>query len=248
MRNIWTIAQREYKLYFISPIAYVIAFLILLTIGILFALNIVFYTQNAYMSYGATPDVTVVTGPFVFMLVLSMPALTMRLLADEQRMGTMELLLTAPLRDWELVAGKWLGSLLFVLTLIAVSLVFPLALNAIITPGIDQGLLITSYLGVLLISSAFLGIGVGISALFSNQITAFFATLVTFVIFWWLFGLAADIIPIGSEVMRYLSMQDHFHDTLNAGIISLGDLVYFLSLTAVGIFSGAVAVETRRWR
>src|ERR1051325_5652947 len=109
MRNIWIIAKREFDHYFISPIAYVVAFLILLTIGIIFAINIYFFIQNALQSFGQVPDISSITGAFGFLLVLSIPAITMRLLADEARMGTLELLLTAPVRDFELVAGKWLG-------------------------------------------------------------------------------------------------------------------------------------------
>ncbi len=248
MRNIWTIARREYKLYFISPIAYVIAFLLLLIIGILFALTVVYFSRNAFMMPSGAPDVTVVTQPFVFLLVLSLPALTMRLLADEQRMGTMELLLTAPVRDWELVIGKWLGAFLFMLTVIGVTLVFPIMLNGMVDPGIDQGLMVAAYLGVILVTAAFLAVGVGISALFDNNLAAFFATLVVFVVIWWMFDLAANILPTANDFFRYLSMQSHFYDSMNRGIINLSDIVYFLSLTALGLFIGSVAVETRRWR
>src|ERR1051325_10723844 len=101
MRNIWIIAKREFDHYFISPIAYVVAFLILFVIGILFAINIYFYIQNALQSFGQTPEVTIITGVFGFLLVLSVPAITMRLLAEEARMGTLELLLTAPIRDFD---------------------------------------------------------------------------------------------------------------------------------------------------
>ncbi len=248
MRNIWTIAKREYKQYFNSPIAYIVAFMLLVVLGIFFALNIVYFTRNAMATYGSTPDAGIVTGPFAFMLVLSLPALTMRLLADEQRMGTMELLLTAPLRDWELVVGKWLGSFLFILTVIAVTWIFPIILNNLVAPGIDQGILISAYLGIILVSAAFLGIGVGISAMFSSQIAAFFATLVTFIVLWWMIGFPADVLPVGADVFRYLDMKAHFYNSLNVGVINLADLVYYLSLTALGLFTGSAFIEARRWR
>jgi len=123
MRNIWIIAKREFNHYFISPIAYVVAFLILFIIGILFAINIYFFIQNALQSFGQTPEVTIITGVFGFLLVFTIPAITMRLLAEEARAGTLELLLTAPVRDFELVAGKWLGAFLFMLSILAVTLV-----------------------------------------------------------------------------------------------------------------------------
>jgi ABC-2 type transport system permease protein len=249
MRNIWIIAKREYNHYFISPIAYVVAFMILLTVGIIFAINIFYFIQNAFQTFGQVPDITPITGAFGFLLVLSIPALTMRLLADEARMGTLELLLTAPVRDFELVAGKWLGGFLFILTVLAVTLVYPLILNSLVTPGIDQQLVISSYLGVILAAAAFLAIGVGISAIFTNQVAAFFITLSTFVLLWWLIGFPAQVLQgSASEVFNYLSMQTHFYDAFNVGNIYLTDIVYFISLIALGLFIGTTAVEIRRWR
>jgi ABC-2 type transport system permease protein len=249
MRNIWIIAKREFDHYFISPIAYVVAFLILLTTGIIFAINIYYFIQNALQSFGQVPDISPITGAFGFLLVLSIPAITMRLLADEARMGTLELLLTAPVRDFELVAGKWLGSLLFILTIVAVSLVYPIILNGLVSPGIDQQLVMSSYLGVILVAAAFLALGVGISAVFTNQVAAFFVTLMTFVFLWWLIGFPAQVLQgSASEVFRYLDMKTHFYDSLNLGSIKLADLVYFVSLIALGLFVGTTAIETRRWR
>jgi gliding motility-associated transport system permease protein len=249
MRNIWIIAKREFDHYFISPIAYVVAFMILLTIGIIFAINIYFFIQNALQSFGQVPDISPITGAFGFLLVLSIPAITMRLISDEARMGTLELLLTAPIRDFELVAGKWLGGFLFILTVLAVTLVYPLILNGLVSPGIDQQLVISSYLGVILVSASFLALGVGISAVFTNQVAAFFVTLSVFVFLWWLIGFPAQVLQgSASEIFRYLDMKTHFYDALNAGSIKLADLVYFFSLIALGLFVGTTAVETRRWR
>jgi ABC-2 type transport system permease protein len=249
MRNIWIIAKREYNHYFISPIAYVVAFLILLTIGIIFAINVFYFIQNAFQSFGQVPDISPVTGAFGFLLVLSIPALTMRLLADEARMGTLELLLTAPIRDFELVAGKWLGGLLFILTVLAVTLIYPLILNNLVTPGIDQQLVVSSYLGVILAAAALLALGVGISAMFTNQVAAFFITLSVFVLLWWLIGFPAQVMQgSGGELFRYLSMQTHFYESFNVGNIYLTDIVYFVSLIALGLFMGTTAVEMRRWR
>jgi len=245
MRNIWTIAKREYDHYFISPIAYVVAFTILLVLGIIFALVIWTSAQNAM--YGSVPDIGPITGSFAFLLVLSTPALTMRLLADENRMGTMELLLTAPVRESELVIGKWLGALLFVLTVVGITLVYPIILNSLVNPGIDQGAMITAYLALILVAASFLAIGVGISALFTNQVAAFFVTMVVLVILWWLMGFPADYIQTGGDVFRYLDLQSHFY-SLGQGKILLSDIVYFFSMTAVGLFTGTIAVETRRWR
>lgn len=248
MRNIWTIAKREFNNYFTSPVAYTIAFLFLLILGLIFVLNIFYYSSNPFGMSDA-PDVSSVTGPMAFLFILAIPALTMRLVADEVRMGTMELLLTAPLRDYELIIGKWLGAFLFILVLIAVTLVFPLMLNQIVAPdGIDQVKMLSAYLGTILAAAALLALGVGISALFDNQIAAFFVTLSLFIILWWLVGAPANILPTGGEVFRYLDLSSQVYDGFNQGIIKLSSIVYFLSLISLGLFVGSAAVELRRWR
>ncbi|MEI7849762.1 MAG: ABC transporter permease subunit [Chloroflexota bacterium] len=247
MRNIWTIAKREFNNYFSSPVAYTVAFLVLAIIGLIFVLNILSFSNNPYGGSQA-PDSRLVTGPMAFMLMLAIPALTMRLLADELRMGTMELLMTAPIRDYELVTGKWLGAFLFILVLIGISLIFPLMLNQMVKPGIDQMQMVSGYLGVILAASALLGLGVGISALFSNQIAAFFTTMVLFIVLWWLIGAPASILPTGGEIFSYLDMSSQVYNSFNEGVIKLSSIIYFLSLTGLGLFIGSTAVETRRWR
>ncbi len=247
MRNIWTIAKREFDLYFISPVAYVVAFLFLTTVGLIFVINLVAITLNQF-GFASAPDPRAVTAPMAFLMLLAIPALTMRLLADEVRMGTMELLLTAPVRDYELVVGKWLGAFLFMLTLIAASLVFPLLMHLVSDPGIDQMLMLSGYLGLILLTAAFLGLGVGISAVFSNQIAAFFATMITFIILWWLIGAPANILPGGSALFRHLDMSAHFYQSFNEGRITLAGIAYYLSLTVLGLVIGTTAIETRRWR
>jgi ABC-2 type transport system permease protein len=247
MRNICTIAKRELNTYFTSPIAYVVAFLFLAIIGGIFVLNFFYFASNPY-SLSDAPDTSLVTGPMAFLMLLAAPALTMRLVADEVRMGTMELLLTAPVRDYELIVGKWLGVFLFFLTLIAVTLIFPILLNQVVSPGIDQMLMMSGYLGIILAAAALLALGVGISALFNNQITAFFVTLVLFVVLWWLIGAPANIFQSGGEIFRYLDLSSQVYDNFNQGVIKLSSIVYFLSLTSLGLIVGTTAVEMRRWR
>lgn len=251
MRNVWTIARREYHRFFTSPIAYIVAFVVLFTLGIMFGLTVLYFTQNGLGGGlgGAptAPDIGGISGTFTFLLILMVPALTMRLVADENRMGTMELLLTAPVRDWELIVGKWLGGLLFMLTLIAVTLIYPFILNTLESPGLDQPQMMTSYLGLILVSGALLALGVGASALFSNQFAAFFAALGLFIFLWWLVGFPAQYVGAGSDFFAYLDMKAHFYNSLNTGVINLSDIAYYLSLTALGLFAGTAAVEARRW-
>ncbi len=249
MRNIWTIAKREYNHYFISPIAYVVAFIILFTLGIYFTYIISYFSQQSAFGGGGAPDITPINWLFVFLLVFTTPAITMRSLSDEARSGTLELLLTAPIRDFELVIGKWLGGFLFILTVLVVTVVYPIIMNSLVSPGIDQQLMISSYLGVILAAASFLALGVGISAIFTNQIAAFFATFGLFFILWFMMGIFGNLVQGGgSQVFQYLNLSSHFGDALNSGSVKLSDLVYFVSLIALGLFTGTTAVEIRRWR
>ncbi len=246
MRNVLTIASREYKLYFSSPAAYLITFMILLVIGVLFYLNI---QIAAFQSF--VPGAEVVLAPLGTMFALAIPAVTTRLLAEENRMGTIELILTAPVRDWELVLGKWLGGFLLMLTIALITLVYPLALNQMVSPGIDQGPLMSGYLGLALISAALVAIGVAISSLFSNQIAAFATTMGVMVFLWWIISPIAQILgPAagGSEIFSYFALSDHYFNNLIQGIIDLKDVVFYLSLTALGLFLATMSIEVRRWR
>ena len=249
MRNIWTIAKKEYDQYFISPIAYVVAFAMLLTTGVLFGINFFYYTQNAFQSFGGVPDLGPVSGSFTFILVLSTPALTMRLISDEARMGTLELLLTAPVRDFELVLGKWLGAMLYIFSVLVVTLVYPIIISRFVTPGIDWNVILTAYLGMILLSGVFLALGTAVSAMFTNQIVSFFVSLILFITLWWLVGFPAGLLTGDPQkIFQYLDMKTHFYGALDSGIINLSDLVYYVSLIALGLFTGTAAVEMRRWR
>jgi len=249
MRNVWTIARREYKLYFISPIAYIVALLILLITGIFFVLVIYLAGQAAFTQGSATPPGSdAFINIIAYLFLLALPALTMRLMADEHRNGTLELLLTYPLQDWELVVGKWLGAFLFILSVIAVTLIFPFALNQLVTPGIDQGLMLANYLGIILVAAAFLSIGTAVSSFFNNQFAAFFATLAVLFLLWWVIGWPASVMQSGGGIFNYLSLSNHFYNSLLTGSVALADIIYYLSLTAFGLVLGTVAIEIRRWK
>ncbi len=305
MRNAWVIARREYNQYFSTTVSYAVALTILFVGGAIFFLVFNQGMQGAFTGEGTAPDIKIVAEWLTIILILTVPALTMRLISDENRMGTLELLLTAPLQDWELIVGKWLGGMLFLLTVLAVTLIYPIILNiyetpganlqwqvlslfiliiAIIAmfwnlvtgkrvealfillaiwvvtivagillyrftvPGIDWGVTLSTYLGLFLICAAFLAIGVGVSSLFSNQIAAFLVTMLVFVFLWWILGFVASFTQgTASDIFTYLSMGGHFDTNLIAGTIDLSDVVYYLSLTALGLFGGTVAVESRRW-
>jgi ABC-2 type transport system permease protein len=246
MHNIWTIAKREYDLYFSSPVAYMVAFVILLVLGIFFYLNI----QVASIQQGYVPGVEITLVPLGTMLILVTPAITTRLLAEERRLGTIELLLTAPVRDWEMVVGKWLGGFFLLLTIVAITLVFPILLNQFVDPGIDQGPLVSGYLGMILLCASLVAVGVFISSLFSNQIAAFVTTMGIMIFLWWVMRPIAQVtgpMGTGGELLSYLDFGGHFLDNLVRGIINLTDVIYYLSVTALALFFGTISVEIRRW-
>jgi ABC-2 type transport system permease protein len=243
MRNVWIIASREFRHYFISPIAYALATMLYLILGGIFFINVYYGLQTGQI----TPDGRIVIGAMVTILLFTTPGITMRLLSDEYRMGTMELLLTAPVRDWELVVGKWLGAFGFMFVVLAVTWVYPLILHRMTSPGIDQGTLVAAYVGLLLMVGAMLAIGVFISALFRSPVAALFVTLGVMLGLWIVGGLASSGGTLG-QLAGYLSFVDHYYNNFYLGVLDLGDAVYFLSMTALALFLGTQVVEARRWR
>ncbi len=245
MRTMWIISRREFKRYFSTPAAYLVAFLFLLVLGIIFYANIQASVMQSMMMGGYAPGPEIIVSPMVTLFLFIIPAITMRLLAEEQRLGTIELLLTSPVRDAELVVGKWLGSFMLVLSLIAITLLYPVALNQLVDPGIDWGVALTGFLGLVLMTAALTALGTAISALFNNQIAAFVATLALFLALW-LLSLPAH--GMGNTIWHYLDFSQHFYDTMARGILDLRDIIYYLSVVAFGLFSGALIIQTRRWR
>lgn len=224
-----------------------IAFVILVVLGIFLYLNL----QIAVIQPGYAPGVEVFLAPLATMLVLLIPAITTRLLSEEQRLGTIELLVTSPVKDWEIVIGKWLSGFLLILTIIAVTLVYPLILNQLVAPGIDQGPFISGYLGILLLGAALIAVGVAVSSFFDNQITAFITTLGVFIIIWWILEPVTRFIGTGGGnfvLVRYLDFSDHFFSNLFIGILDLRDIVYYLSVTGLSLMVASISLEMRRWR
>lgn len=243
MRNVWTIASREFRHYFASPIAYAVAAAIFLILGLIF-----YSTLGSDLINQTPPDPISSLSPLTTLLLFGMPAITMHLISDEQRTGTIELLLTSPVRDWEMILGKWLGAMGFGVIILVVTWFYPIILNAITSPGIDQGPLLSAYLTMLLMVAAMVAIGVMASALFANAIAAYFTTLGILLVFW-IMGLAAQVSSGGlSTLFTYLDFSQHFFNTGYAGVIDTRDIVYYVSLTALALFLGTRFVEARRWK
>jgi ABC-2 type transport system permease protein len=245
MRNIWTIAKKEYAGLFHSPIAYVVGVVVFLVMGIFFS-----YDLNAAITYQYTPDFTYELDILIFPLIfLAIPILTMKTFSEENKSGTLELLLTAPVKDHELVIGKWLGTFLFFLSLILLTWFYPLVLNAIIDPGIDQPKILANYLGVTLMASAMTAIGIYISSLFKNTIAALMASLGTLLVFW-LISAPAQFFPgtVAADVFTNLSITQHYYNSFRAGMVDLLDVSYYVSLTLLALFLGTRSIESKRWR
>jgi ABC-2 type transport system permease protein len=238
MKNVWTITSRELRAYFVSPIAYVVGALFLVAMGYLFSL-ILINSQDASMR-GTFSNMT-------FLLVVLAPALTMKLLAEEQRMGTIELLLTAPVHDWQVVVGKFLGSLItFAVIFLGPTLYYVLILFVFGTP--DPGPLATGYLGILFLGGSFLAIGVFTSSLTQNQVIAYFAGLVVLILLW-IADAAGGFAGTGplSDALAYLAITRHYNDFFR-GVVDTTDIVYSLSVIVVSLFLATQVLQTRRWR
>jgi ABC-2 type transport system permease protein len=178
-------------------------------------------------------------------LLFVAPILTMRLLAEEAHSGPLELLMTAPVRDWEVVFGKFVAAFLFFVALLLPTLYYLLVLTFYGTP--DLPVTFSGYLGLLLLGGMLLSLGVLTSAMSANQIVA--AVLgITLALTFWLVGLLAATLPgpVGS-LLAFLAVQNYFADFL-VGLITTSSIVYFLSVTAAALFLATRVLEIRRWR
>jgi ABC-2 type transport system permease protein len=243
MRNTLTITKRELGAYFGSPIAYAVVFGVLIIMGLFF----VAYLRD-WSQFQSSPDPVQLLSIFVTLVLFTTPALTMGTLAEEQRSGTVELLLTAPLREWELVLGKWLAAFIFTLLLVALTALYPLILSRFVQPGLDLGALAAAYVGLVLLTAATLSVGVFVSALFANQIAAFFGILAVLLVLWIIgypFQYATG--PLAA-VARHMDFSNRFYNNFMGGAIDLVDVVYFVTVAVFFLFIAARTVESRRWR
>jgi ABC-2 type transport system permease protein len=238
MGNVLTIASRELKAYVLSPLAWIILALYGGILGFLFV-PIIISSQRA--------DLSAIFQWFAVLSLFGVPALTMRLFSEEYKLGTIELLLTAPVRDWQIVLGKFIAgwggfALLLIPTLWQVVI-----LKRYGDP--DFGVLGSSYLGALLLGAACVGLGMLASALTQNQFIAYFFTFIT-LIFLWIADALTNALnqtsPIG-DFFRYLALPGHFQDFLS-GVLDSGHILYFVSIWIVTIVLTTLVVQSRRWR
>jgi ABC-2 type transport system permease protein len=230
------ISRREIRTYFNSPVAYIVVTVFTGITGYLF------FTQ-LFMEKQAELRQLFSFMPFLFMFMV--PAVTMRLLADEKSSGTLELLSTMPVRDWEVVVGKFLAALALVGTAIGLTLVF--AISVRLLGPLDRGPAIGGYIGLLLMGGAFVAIGVMCSAFTRNSIVAFIAAFgVCFALY--LFGRLTQFMPEAIQpVISFLSIDGHF-ESIGRGVVDSRDVIYYLSVIGTCLLLATTALESRRWK
>lgn len=242
MSSVWPVFKREFSAYFATPLAYVFIVIFLFAMG-----TFTFYVGNFYTNGVANLSVFFAYHPWLYLFLV--PAISMRLWAEEQRSGTMELLLTLPLPLWTTVLGKYLAAWAF--TGVALALTFPIwiTVNYLGTP--DNGVIFASYIGSFMMAGSYLAVGACISATTNNQVIAFVVSVV--VCFLFTIAGAPMIVdffkgwaPIAFvDAISSFSFLTHF-TAISTGVIDLRDIIFFVSLTALFLTANTVIVDLKR--
>ena len=254
MRNIWIICKRELYSYFVSPIAWVLLTIFAVLSGLFttlmgrgfsqMALQAQMQGQNQPMSLNQFVVAPLLSNIAVIALLL-IPLISMRLLAEEKRQGTIELLATSPIRDYEIVLGKWLSALLMYASLLLVLFIDMSFLFAYGNP--DWKPVVTGFLGLLLQGGCLLALGTFVSSMTKNQIVAgavgFGAALALWLLSWTTSFGNSDAV----QVLNYLSIVSHL-DSFTRGVIDSKDVIYYLSMIFLGLFLTTRSLESIRWR
>jgi ABC-2 type transport system permease protein len=232
------IAKREFRTFFNSPIAYIVLGAFLVVAGFFF-FSTLFLAGQASLR----PFFGLTTGLFVFLI----PAITMRLLAEEKKSGTMELLLTMPLNDWEVVWGKFLAALGMVAVGLLCTLPYAFTVAGLTAKGagFDWGPVFAGYVGELLLAGSFLSVGLWASALSPNQIVGFIIAFLLCGAFWVIDKVAIVFPESLGEVFQFLSADYHFTN-IARGVFDQRDVVFYLSVTAVGLLLTSLRLTAAR--
>jgi ABC-2 type transport system permease protein len=252
MSNVLAIAQKELKAYFASPIAYVVIAFFAGLYGYFYVVMLSFFQRvSLQMQMGGQQTANVneiMIRPLmqnVLILVLFiMPMVTMRTYAEEKRAGTIELLLTSPVTDWQIVLGKFIGAMTLYAITLGVTLIHMAVLFWYGTP--EWKPIATAYLGLYLFGGCFISVGMFISSLTKNQIIAGMATFGVF-LFLWIINWIGSFYPSIEKLTNYLSVVQHADDFWK-GVLDTTHLIYYLSFMAFGLFLTAKSVDTERWR
>lgn len=253
--KVWPIFKKEMRLYFTSPIAWVILTSFALITGYFFYSIFAFFSLASMQSMmnpmmgrelNATDSVLrPLLSNISVILLLLMPLVTMRLFAEERRSGTIELLLTYPVRDGAVLLGKYLAALAVYAAMLAITLVYPGIV--LYFTRVEGGVLLTGYVGLLLMGATFLAVGVFASSLTENQIVASITTFGILLIFWVL-GWSADYAGgMWGRVLTHVSLLEHF-DSFAKGVLDTKDILYYVDFTVVALFLTLRSLEARRWK
>lgn len=235
MRSVLTIAGRQFRSYFNGPVAYIVICIILLTLG--------FFFWKTFFLFGRA-SLREMFRWLGLILVFSLPALTMGLLAEEKRTGTIELLITMPVTEAQVIVGKFLGVLGLYAVLLALTFSYPLSVSTL--GDLDWGPVWSGYLGLLLQGSAVLAIGLMASSWTSNQLIALFVALTLSVFFWVLDKFLALLPTNAASALQWLSFDYHFQ-SMARGVIDLRDVLFFASVVVFALAVAFRALEARRW-
>jgi ABC-2 type transport system permease protein len=254
LSNVLAIAQKELKAYFASPIAYIVIGFFVLLFGYFYYALLVYFNQQSMqmmgMQGGPAQNVNEQMIRPLFLnasviLLFVLPMITMRTYSEEKRSGTIELLLTSPLSDFQIIMGKFLGAMALYAAMLAVTVVHLGILFAFGNP--EWRPIATGYLGLLLMGGCFIAAGLLISSLTKNQIVAGMITFAVFLLLWVIDWVGAFTGPTTQAVLEYLSITKHLDD-FTRGIVDTKHLVYYVSFIAFGLFLTARSVDTERWR
>ena len=254
MRNVLALADKELRSYFASPIGYVIIGLFALLFGYFFNAYMAYFLQQSQQmsQFGGAqaPNVNnMMISPLLqnaaVIILFVMPMITMRTYSEEKRSGTIELLLTSPVTDVQIITGKFLGALLLYVAMLAVTLLYVGILFWYGNP--EWRPLVAGYLGLLLMGGSFLSVGLLISSLTKNQIVAGFLTFAVFLMLWIINWTADTSGPMTREILNYVSITEHFGDFAR-GILDTKHIIYYLSFITFGLFLTAKSVDSERWR
>ena len=251
--NVLAIARRELGSLFVSPIGWVLGAVVIAPVSL--------FGYESQVIQGRQAAMDGVFSIVSFLALFLVPLYTMRVLSEERRSGTLELVLTSAVRDWELVAGKWLGVVGFFLATNLYTLVYVVLLMIYLPdraavsilglhpslPALDYGTILSQYVGLILLACALCGIGVLLSSLTSNQVIAAISGIVAMLLFWYLGNFAGLAQPPFSTFLDYLGGSTRYAG-FGQGQIALKDVLYFLSVSLACLFVTTRVIESRRWR
>jgi len=256
MRNILAIAQKELKAYFASPIAYIALGFWAFIYGYFFVAILQFFVrQSLQMSqFSQGPQALNINQQLIRPLVAQnvpilvlflLPMVTMRTYSEEKRSGTIELLLTSPVTDWQIILGKFVGAMGLYAAMLGVTLIHVGILFYYGRP--EWKPVVTVYLGLLLLGGCFLSVGLFVSSLTRNQIVAGMVTFCVFLMLWVITWIGSFSGPTVDQLTQYLSIVDHLDD-FGKGVLDTTHIIYYLSFITLGLFLTAKSVDSERWR